>query len=525
MLGFFAIELVLVLMVDKLAITGHEGDLMHMLDASMRMVAGERPHVDFMTPIGILGFAPVAGFLGAGFAVGKATLLAGLAILALLLPAVWWVGATRFSKGQAYYFGVICIITMTAVVYGGGANSISLSMYYNRWGWSIAFLVLATVLFPPKVQIKENWVAPLIVGTGMAALLMLKMTFFVPLLPVVMLLLLVQKQTGLLLRAMGVALAIGGALLVWLGPDFFLAYADNLLTITQGASARQNAGTDLVMLLVGPKTLAGTLVLFGGLFLYRKAGYMQQGLVLFILAPAFTYITYQNWGNDPKWIHLVILYLWVNLPKPGEKTAFSLSARQSAFALIWVGLTVALPSVFTLAVSPVRLASADLEEYEHLELRGGISDIWLPPAHVKTIAVEQSVAGWPPLHPEIDLVEIGGFTFPDCQATATLIPAYVAMARQIEALDIARGQPVLTADVLNFGWLVADIGRVKGAAPWYYGNDAGVADAAFLAVPFCPLKQSLRGALVAQFQEAGYGLNEVYRSALMVLYAVSKPAE
>ncbi len=512
-------------MVGKVVITGHEGDLLHMLDATLRMVDGERPHLDFMTPIGIFGFAPVAVFLVAGFTVGKATLLAGLAILALLLPVIWWVGVTRFSKGQAYYFGTIVIITMSAVVYGGAENFISLSMYYNRWGWSIAFLVLATVLFAPKRQLGERWVAPLIIGVGMATLLMLKMSFFVPLLPVVILLLLLEQKAGLLLKSIGVALVVGGVLLLWLGVDFFLAYIDNLLTIMNEDSGRQKAGAGFVMLLAGPTTLASSLVIFGGVFVFRKAGYMHQGLVLFILVPAFTYITYQNWGNDPKWMHLVVLYLWANLPKTGENTLFNLPARQSALALICVGLTVTLPSVFNLSTSPVRLAFSNASDYRHLELRGGVSDIWLPVSHVNTLVVKRAMAGWPPQDPDIEPLVINGFTFPDCQAGVTLVPFYQAIAQEVDALEFTRGQPVLTADVLNAGWLMSDMVRVPGAAPWYYGDAAGIAHAAYLAVPMCTLRANLRAAMLQHVAALGYGLDEVYRSDILVLYALVKPAE
>jgi len=129
------------------------------------------------------------------------------------------------------------------------------------------------------------------------------------------------------------------------------------------------------------------------------------------------------------------------------------------------------------------------------------------------------------LSPDLDPLIIDGFTFPDCKLEGTLVAQYAGMARQLEALDATRGQPVLTADVLNFMWLMADVARVPGAAPWYYGDDAGLNGAAFLAVPLCPANPDLRAAMVEHAETRGFGLEEIFRSELMVLYALSKPLE
>ena len=498
---------------------------MHMLDATLRMLDGEMPHLDFMTPIGVLGFAPVAGFLALGFTVGKATLLANAAVLAVMLPAVWWISATRFSKGQAYYFGAIMVFTLMAVVYGGGSSSISLSMYYNRWAWGLAYIVLAVVLFAPRRELGERWVAPLTIGLGMAALLMLKMTFFVPLALAVTLILLAQKQARLLLHAVLVGAVAGGILVAWLGVDFFWAYMQDLLAITRTASGRVNAGTDFSVVVASPHTLASTLILFAALIMFRKSGRMNQGLVMLILAPAFAYITYQNWGNDPKWLHLVILYIWANLPEEDERTAFDLPARQSGIALIVAAFTFIFPSIFAMATTPFRVLAATTEDYLPLPINGGVSDIWLTEGHVNKLVVMRGLEGRAPMTDDAEPTVIDGFTYPDCRVSNELVAQFVGMAEQVEALDFARGKPVITADVLNVSWMLGDVGRVHGAAPWYYGDDSGIDEAAFLMVPLCAVKQSLRAAMVSQFQDANYGLEEVYRSDLMVLYEVSKPAE
>ena len=52
----------------------HEGDTFHLLQIVFRMTGGEWPHLDFMTPIGIMAFAPIALFVEMGAGVGKATI-------------------------------------------------------------------------------------------------------------------------------------------------------------------------------------------------------------------------------------------------------------------------------------------------------------------------------------------------------------------------------------------------------------------------------------------------------------------
>ncbi len=524
LLALFALGLLLASLPSRLMIGAHEGDLMHMLDASLRMKSGELPHLDFMTPIGILGFAPVAAFLALGFQVGKATLLADVAMLGLMLPVIWWIGASRLSRGQAYYFGAVMAVILLAVVYGGSSANISLSMYYNRWGWAITFLVLGTALFPPRRMLAEAVLAPLVIGLGMAALAMLKMTFFVPLAPAVILILLLQKQGKMLLAALLAGLLAGGVLLAMLGLDFFLAYLEDLMTITREDSARINTGTSLADVLASPARIGASFILFAALMIFRKSGRMHQGVAVFILAPAFAYITYQNWGNDPKWLLFLVLYIWANLPERNEKTVFLMPARQGALALIVAAATMAFPSMWSMATTALRAGFGGLGgNYAPLVLNGNVSDIWLPAQQLENIVFNQAPEGWPTLEPGLEPVVINGFTFPDCKLGVTILPQYLGMTRQIEALDFARGRPVLTADVLNAGWIMGDIARVPGAAPWYYGDGAGLDGAEFLAVPLCAAKPILRAAMVRRAQAGGYGLQEVYRSPLMVLYRLTPP--
>lgn len=489
------------------------------------MVEGELPHLDFMTPLGILAFAPVALWLSLGFLIGKAVILADVMLAAILLPFIWWIGVSRLGKAQAVFFGALVLVLLTAVTYGNGSSYTVLALHYNRWAWALAFLVFGAVLFPPKHDIGERWVAPLLIGGGMAAIAMLKITYFAAMAPAILIILLAQKQAATALKSVIVGAVIGAILVAFLGVGYFSAYLDNLLAVTEARSGRAVPWESFTNVVASPTTISGTFVLLGALFVFRKSGAMVPGLVMLIISPVLMYITYQNWANDPKWLMLVVLYLWVNLPEAGKMGVFKLPARQSILVLIVVGSTVIFPSAVSLLLSPVRALLAPREEYVQVTNPVLAADMRIPETSLSNVAIRTALEGMPALLPLAEAVTINGFTFPDCQSTESTLPMAAAMTAQVEALDEVRGRPVLTADKMDINWLFGDIARVTGAAPWYYGDDAGVATTDFLLVPLCPIDQNLRREMVRQFQNTNYGLGEVFHSNLLVLYRVSKPAE
>ena len=522
-MAVFSLQAALALIPSSLAITAHEGDLLHMLDAALRMADGERPHLDFMTPIGILGFAPVAGFLSLGFAVGKAAMLSNIAVAAALLPVTWWVGASRLTLAQAAFFGLAMLALLTALIYGGGETKTSFSMYYNRWAWGISFLILAVAVFPARVDLFERIIAPVVIGAGMAVLAMLKVTFFVPLVPALFLILLARKKLPALLGAIGVGLLIGVVLIGYLGWDFFLAYRDDLLMVAAPGSSRSFPGYGMSDIIASPATMLGSLSLLASLIIFRKSGLMLQGLIIFILAPAFMYITYQNWGNDPKWLFFMVLFLWVNLPKPGLAGAFGLPARQSILAILVVVSTLAFPSLQSMLISPFRAAFGPREGFVKLPLQDeNLADIYLKRGKVLTARFDSPVPGLAPSLPLREPVVLNDYRFPDCQSDRSPVAMALAMVREMEANGEAIGKQVLTADILSASWLLGNVARVEGAAPWYYGGDSGLEHAEYLSVPLCPVRQTSRKQMTDRFLAADIALEEVFRSDLQVLFRVGR---
>ena len=70
-----------------LFLDNHEGDSYHFLDILLRMEAGQVPHLDFVTPLGVLTFLPIVLLIKAGFSAGAATILAQLGGFRVVLPS------------------------------------------------------------------------------------------------------------------------------------------------------------------------------------------------------------------------------------------------------------------------------------------------------------------------------------------------------------------------------------------------------------------------------------------------------
>ncbi len=79
---------------------------MHLLQILLRMSEGQMPHLDFVTPIGILAFLPIVVFMKAGMDVGQAFMFGQVLVGALFFPAIWWVAMSRLGGVWRYVFMV-----------------------------------------------------------------------------------------------------------------------------------------------------------------------------------------------------------------------------------------------------------------------------------------------------------------------------------------------------------------------------------------------------------------------------------
>jgi len=510
---------VLTLLPSRILISAHEGDLLHMLDAGLRMADGEIPHLDFMTPIGILGFAPMALFLKLGSAAGQAAVLANLLVCAVLLPATWWVGVTRLTPRMAYVFGTMIIILTTAMVYGDGSSQIGFSMYYNRWSWAVTFIILATLLFRANAGRASHWVDPVIIGLGMAMLALTKMSFFVPLAPAVIVIMLAQKQYQWAVRSLVVGGLVAGIVALLLGAEFIIAYTQDLLAVAFDGADREYPGLDISGVLSDPSMLTATFVLLGSEIFFRKTGRMHQGLVMLVLTPVFVYITFQNWGNDPKWLFFVVLYIAANLPHKTRGPFMGMPARQVGIVLATIAATAAVPSFASLLSSTPRSAFANFEKAVKIPLGNNLDDLWMPQNRV--LISNQTIGFIDQTEPEDTApVLINGLALQKCQIEGGYIAYANAMAIELDIQGDLSGKQVLVADVLNSIWLMGNTARVNGGPVWYYNDTSGFDAAEYFLVPRCALRPNSRDSMVKNMLETGWVLEPVYGSSLLDLYQI-----
>jgi len=125
--------------------------MLHLVDIVLRLEGGARIHEEVMTPLGPWGFMPFVLLSHAGLGLGAALKWGQVAVAALLLGPVIWVGVSRMrAVPLALGFGAVVLLLASGMVYGGADPKISLSMHYNRWAWAIVFLPLALVLLPAQ---------------------------------------------------------------------------------------------------------------------------------------------------------------------------------------------------------------------------------------------------------------------------------------------------------------------------------------------------------------------------------------
>lgn len=492
-----------------LAITKHSGDALHMIDIVERLALGQVPHRDFMTPIGLLAFWPIALLVKAGLSVGQAFLVAQVGLGAVLGALAWAFARPRVEAGWALALAALVLTLTMALVHGEAEIAVSVSMHYNRWAWAIAFIVVFAAFLPREDG--AAWEGPLI-GLLMAALALTKVTYFAVLAPLVVLGMLVTGQR----MALAIALVTGGIVAVLLtglfGIGYWVAYVGDLLAVAR-SEIRAQPGLDLAQIFTAPAYLLGTAVAFGSVILLRRGGYEVEGLLVLLLTLAGSYITYQNFGNDPQWLALLALLLaiWaVEAPTSGPRVPLALSAMALAAMIA--------PSFINMAASPMRHASIDQSDYMPL-LAGGDRHQDLLVSRVKGNRIRGDVAlnGYRAFDPKpgSDPTVFRGEALPDCR-TEPVAGYFGTLAADLRERALAQGAGIFTMDILSPHWLYGDHPPLIGGTPWYYSGVPGLADAQFVLLPSCPVLTRVRGLIAAELEDVP--MAEVARTELYTLY-------
>ncbi|MDU8946528.1 hypothetical protein [Ovoidimarina sediminis] len=491
----------------------HAGDVLHMMDIVMRMAAGERPHIDFMTPLGWLGFAPVVAFLKAGFAMGHAFAL-GQALMALvLIPAILRASASRLPPVTGGVFAALTVLVVVSLGQGLGGGDLSVSMFYNRWGWAVAFVAVVLAMLPDRGRPRPA-LDGAILGIGLGAVAMVKITYLVALAPALALVLVLRGERAMLFWALATGTATLLVFVVLLGPATMLAYLGDLRAVSE-APLRQAPGKAINDILASPLTLGQTVVTVGAALALRRSGRRIEGLGLLILFPAFTFLTWQNFGNVPFWlipVAAIFAALWDR----------DRSLRVAGAGAIGAGI-LALPVAFVHSVTPLQHVATRADLFVPVVPGvAALADIYQPANQAFLVQTSRDLNGpeepYPADDPRIRRpldAEFAGRRFPDCTAQSGLQAAF---ARQ--GADMPAEAQVLVADILSVVWLYGPSAPVRGGAPWNYGTLDGAETATHLLVPVCPTSNMARAFVLDALRPIENNLREVAHRETYTLYEI-----
>lgn len=178
---------------------------------------------------------------------------------------------------------------------------------------------------------------------------------------------------------------IAGVIVAIYGVDFFPAYVSDLLSVTR-SDTRAAPGAPLMEVINGPRFMIGSLALILSVIVLRQAGQDRAGLVLFLLAPGFVYVTYQNFGNDPKWLMLLAIYLLALRPESGRRVVFNADARNAVAGLALVSFALITPSFQNIVTSPFRhLATKAMDYAPQFKTRPELRDVFVKTQRTATV--------------------------------------------------------------------------------------------------------------------------------------------
>ena len=511
----------LTLFPGALRITGHEVDFLHALDTAYRIGEGDLPHLDYMTPLGLFAFLPIALFLQAGFGPGVSYLLAQVTVTAVLLPAIWWVGASRLQGWTRLLWGLGMVALGLSMIFGADNPAITVSMYYNRWAWIPAGVVVMLLLLPPRPGWNSALIDGALLGLAGAVLVMTKMTYVLALAPFALLALVGWRQWARLAIALVVfAVALGVVTLALGGIEYWMAYARDLLSVAID-SRRKYPGAAYADLISAPKFLPMTVLLLVSIIFLRTNGRKGEGLALLILGPGLIYITYQNWGNDPKWLFLLAIILFT-LPV-AERAFWGIRGSDFARILACAALLLYAPSMLNILTSSLRHAGVETEDYTPMFLDLAKADIEVRAKQnfVPVMEIPMTGIDMPEGHEPEEMAEplrINGEELSACTLSTGFVGWTHKAVAQLGAVEEAVGQTVIMADVYDHLWLFGPFARSPGMAPWYYDSEDGFDGARYLLVPLCPVSPDAARGKLEVIEDLDWRLEEVIRTDLFILY-------
>jgi len=522
-----AIYAMMTLAKGALYVGNYEGDTAHLLDLAFRLSWGQAPHQDFVTPLGVLSFAPISLFLNLGFGAGHAIIYSQIFVAVLITPAVWWAMTSRLSGAWTYLFGFYAIVLVLALSQGQSTSHISLAMHYNRWAWAVAYVVVLTAVMPPLHR-KSALADGVVIGGGMAFLALCKLTYFAAFAPPILLALILRKA----LPSIGIALVTGLAAIaivtLWLGTGFWMAYFNDLLSVAT-SDVRPYPNKPFLDMLRLPTYAGGTLLIFLAVILLRQAKQGYMGLIMLVLAPAFFYVTFQNFGNDPQWMMLAALLLVLSRPEQKIRNGFGWELRQGIALTAAAVAALASPAAINMIYSPKVHLGVDEAEYtaflptrqQHADLLGEFGRAYEMKANIR-LSVPDTAPGVLAQIPEEESTFLNGEALPACEIFAGAVGFFRSLAEELETAGYGPDTRFMITDIVSVAWMFGDFEPLEGGSPWYYGGLPGAENADLIVVPTCPYRMSERHRILGLLTDQGYTLDEVYRSDAIILVKPTK---
>lgn len=169
--------LALVLLTSPAAvITDVPFDVFIPLDAGWRWAAGQRPHLDFHTPVGALWTA-LYGLCVQAMGHTEAVILVAPVLAAIPVAAVLWYATIErlepAPRALVVVFGTLTAFSPRAL---DGPNLAFLASY-NRIGWALVIAGLLILLLP-RPRERPEWIDGAVLTAILLALFFLKITYF-----------------------------------------------------------------------------------------------------------------------------------------------------------------------------------------------------------------------------------------------------------------------------------------------------------------------------------------------------------
>jgi hypothetical protein len=125
-------------------------DCVFIADLGYRMVNGQMPHADFVSPIGIAFVALIAAGTYLGSTMIESLRVASCLAAILVLPVVLYVAKTRLSSGCALLLVGICLLALIVPVnIGDPPTAITYASFYNRLSYVLILLVMLLTIGEP----------------------------------------------------------------------------------------------------------------------------------------------------------------------------------------------------------------------------------------------------------------------------------------------------------------------------------------------------------------------------------------